>query len=193
MDLRLGGRSSLSAFANGKATLTTTRRSLIASWKLRAGITLGLGLAGRSESAQANNNNNSCFLAGTRIKTTKGDVCIEELRIGDRVSTVSGETKRIKFIRRRAVSRGLSQSCTGAVKIRRFAIDGKVPHEYVGLLGTPAEPLVRFPHIVPLGDFRKPIEKVRHSILGRRVEIGGYGWGRSPAGLSINISSLRGQ
>ena len=131
MGLPLDGRSSVSSCANGKATLTTSRRSFIAGWKLCAGAALGLGLAGSSASAQVLSplkKKISCFLAGTRIKTTKGDVCIEELRIGGRVSTVSGEAKRIKFIGRRAVSREPSQSWIGPVKISRFAMDGKVPH-----------------------------------------------------------------
>jgi Hint domain len=128
---------SLDVSADRKATLTTSRRSFLAASKLvaGAGIALGSGLLGRSASAQAvataansRRKGVSCFLAGTRIKTTKGDVCIEELQIGDRVSTVSGEAKRIKFIGHRGVSREPSQSWTGPVKISRFAIDGEVPH-----------------------------------------------------------------
>jgi hypothetical protein len=37
----------------------------------------------------------SCFLSGTRIKIPKGEIKIEELRIGDKVLTVSGEAKPI--------------------------------------------------------------------------------------------------
>jgi hypothetical protein len=117
MESPLNRGSSLNACANGKATLTTSRRSFIAGWKLCAGAALGLGLAGRSATAQVlspfKKRKISCFLGGTRIKTTKGDVCIGELRIGDRVSTVSREPKRIKFIGRRVVSREPSQSWTG--------------------------------------------------------------------------------
>jgi hypothetical protein len=125
-------RTSLGVSADRKATLNTSRRSFLAGSKLFVGA-LGLGLAGRSASAQAlvpsiSKKHSSCFLAGTRIKTTKGDVRIEELRIGDGVSTVSGEAKRIKFIGVRELSREPSQAWTGPVKISRFAIDGKVPH-----------------------------------------------------------------
>jgi hypothetical protein len=72
----------------------------------------------------------SCFLHGTKIKTTKGEICIEELRIGDRVLTVLGEAKQVKFIGRRDVWRERSQPWNdqGPVKISRFAVDGKVPH-----------------------------------------------------------------
>jgi hypothetical protein len=109
-----------------------TRRSFISGWKLCAGVALGLGLAGRGASAQAPSvspvRRISCFLPGTRIKTPKGDVRIEQLQIGDRVSTVSGEAKRIKFIGSKTVSREPAQSRTGPVKISRFAMDGKVPY-----------------------------------------------------------------
>ena len=141
MDSPSDGRSSLNACVNGKATLTTSRRSFIAGWKLCAGAALGLGLAGRSASAQTRPppaplppptptpRPGSCFLAGTRIQSAKGEVCIEELQIGDGVLTISGQIKQIKFIGHRRVSPEPSQSWTGAglVKISRFAIDGKAP------------------------------------------------------------------
>jgi Hint domain len=133
MSLQLDGRGSLDA---EKATLATSRRGFIAGWKLCAGVALGLGLslAGRSASAQSlpttTNVRRSCFLLGTRIRTTEGEVNIEELRIGDNVLTASGETRPIKFIGRRKVSRNRSGlwNGDGPVKILRFAIDGKAPH-----------------------------------------------------------------
>jgi hypothetical protein len=132
------------ASTNEKATPATSRRSFIAGWKLCAGVALGLCLAGRSASAQAllaptqnpyqnpgqKGQNNSCFLSGTRIKAPEGETNIEDLRIGDNVLTASGETRPIKFIGRRKVSRERTGPWNGdgPVKISRFAIDGNAPH-----------------------------------------------------------------
>jgi hypothetical protein len=146
MALQADEKNFLDSSTNGKATLATSRRSFIAGWKLCAGVALGLGLglAGRSASAQTtaaptvSPKARPCFLAGTRIKTTEGEINIEELRIGDNVLTASGEGKPIKFIGRRKVSRERTGPWNGdgPVKISRFAIDGKAP--YSDLYASPA-------------------------------------------------------
>jgi Hint domain len=139
MGLQFDGRSPLDDSRNARATLGTSRRSFIAGWKQCAGAALGLCLAARSSSAQTASPTSSpttspikksCFLPGTRIKTPEGEVNIEELQIGDNVLTALGETRPVKFIGRRKVSRERTGSWNddGPVKISRLAIDGKAPH-----------------------------------------------------------------
>ncbi|MCB8875445.1 Hint domain-containing protein [Acidisoma silvae] len=44
-----------------------------------------------------------CFAAGTAIRTPRGDVAVEALRVGDQVRTVTGEARRITWIGHRAI------------------------------------------------------------------------------------------
>ena len=138
MSPQVDEKNFLDASANGKATLATSRRSFIAGWKLCAGVALGLCFRSSLARAVGPCVTCSCFLPGTRIKTTNGEVSIEELRIGDNVLTASGEIKPIKFVGRRKVSRERNRPWNGdgPVKISRFAIDGKAP--YSDLYVSPA-------------------------------------------------------
>ena len=45
-----------------------------------------------------------CFVSGTRIRTGRGDVCVEELQVGDRASAPDGSEAHIKWIGRRRIS-----------------------------------------------------------------------------------------
>jgi hypothetical protein len=139
-------------------------------------VALGLALTGRSSSAQAQSatarptptpvsgsgggRSVSCFLPGMRIQTPEREVRIEELRIGDEVLTAFGETKPVKFIGRKELSRQPSQTWNGEgpVKISRFAIEGKAPHSdlyvspahaiYINGILIPANNLVNGSNIV---------------------------------------------
>jgi len=44
-----------------------------------------------------------CFVAGTRLRTTRGDIAVEELAVGDLVLTASGERRSIRWLGHRKV------------------------------------------------------------------------------------------
>lgn len=70
-----------------------------------------------------------CFLRGTAIATPKGEVLVESLRVGDRVTTVTGKSMAVRWIGRQTFKR------TGAawtknvmpVRIARGALADGVP------------------------------------------------------------------
>ena len=72
----------------------------------------------------------SCFLSGTPVCTPEGECRIEELKIGDPVVTLSGESKPIKWIGRQRFKK--SSECWPKdfepIRIGRFALDERTPH-----------------------------------------------------------------
>ncbi len=71
-----------------------------------------------------------CFLRGTRIRTPEGQRRIEDLKIGDAVLTLSGQSKPIKWIGRQRFRK--STECWPKdfepIRISRFALDDRTPH-----------------------------------------------------------------
>lgn len=71
-----------------------------------------------------------CFLRGTSIMTPTGEVFIEDLQIGDRVETVAGKARAVKWIARQSYKRSGSpwKDSLVPIRIRRHALGPNTPH-----------------------------------------------------------------
>jgi len=70
------------------------------------------------------------YLRGTSIRTPNGERRIDELKIGDPIVTLSGESRLIKWIARlrfEEISECLAEGA-GPIRISRFALDERAPH-----------------------------------------------------------------
>jgi hypothetical protein len=102
-----------------------TRKILVNVDKL-----LGFRILGRPIGVKGGPAAPVCYLRGTRIRTPEGEPRIEELKIGDLVVTLSGESKPIKWIGRQRFKK--SSECWPRdfepIRISRFALDERSPH-----------------------------------------------------------------
>jgi Hint domain-containing protein len=119
--------------------LATSRRHFMSATMLVGGVLTALMVGPRQALAQGKGKGKGggggggahCFLKGTQILTPQGERSIEDLRIGDLISTVSGGAKPIKWIgRMRFESDGqaLWNEAVAPVKIVRGAFNGVLPH-----------------------------------------------------------------
>jgi hypothetical protein len=71
-----------------------------------------------------------CYLRGTSIRTKKTERRVEELKVGDLVVTLSGESKPIKWIGRQRFEKRSDRwpADVEPVRIRRFALNDRTPH-----------------------------------------------------------------
>lgn len=76
------------------------------------------------------NGSPTCFLRGTSIMTSKGEVRVEDLRIGDLVETVRGKAMPVKWVGRHVYKRNSPSWAAGIMPIRisRHALDAATPH-----------------------------------------------------------------
>ena len=92
---------------------------------------LGINALGRPIGVKVGITNGPvCYLRGNRLRTPEGERRIEELKIGDSVITLSGESKPIKWIgcqKFEKTSDGWPANLE-PVRISRLALDAQTPH-----------------------------------------------------------------
>ena len=74
--------------------------------------------------------NIECFLTGTRILTTRGEIAVENLQIGDKVQTADGKLELIKWIGRQTVEPNRVKNPLRGypVLIKAGALGNDIPH-----------------------------------------------------------------
>ncbi len=131
-----------------QAGLTTSRRNFVASVAL-LGSTLSLSVMRPTSAAACHDAHNlgkpnddksgCCFLAGTRLATPSGEIAIEDLQIGDLVTTAAGEARPIKWLARMRFERPDGEAWgrdVRPVRITAGALDGQTPHRDLRVSGA---------------------------------------------------------
>jgi O-antigen biosynthesis protein len=118
-------------------TLTVTEGASSVSLKLGAASYPGIHWVASSDGGTGTDITPACFCRGTLILTEKGEVAVEDLAIGDRVVTLSGALRAIKWIGRRAYD-GRFVAANRAVLPIRVAAGALAP-------GLPARDLLLSP------------------------------------------------
>ncbi|MDB5593886.1 MAG: hypothetical protein JWM36_847 [Hyphomicrobiales bacterium] len=116
------------------------------------GNAYGLGGGGSVANSGGNGAGPFCFLKGTRILTSKGEVCVEDLRVGDHVLTVDDRDVEIRRIGRHTYGAASSSASdeTMPIRISRFALDDRSPSR--DLYVSPAHALLIDGYLMPAKD-----------------------------------------
>lgn len=112
-----------------------------------------------------------CFLCGTRLLTPGGEVAIDELNIGDRVTTESGEMRAIRWIGRITVERrGDAPWHTSAMPVRVTKDAFNVGHPHRDLYLSPSHMVHLNGVLIPVGDLINGRTITAVDVEGDRLE-----------------------
>jgi hypothetical protein len=127
--------------SSGLGNWRRTRRNVLSAGGLLAGAVLSQLGASKANAGNGKGNNGNgkgngggggaCFLRGTRLLTPSGERKVEELRIGDLVTTLSSEAKPITWIGRRVYRRATDSRYPKSalpVRVARGALGPDAPH-----------------------------------------------------------------
>jgi hypothetical protein len=134
---------------DGTAILGSATADAGGAWSLPLSLSTGTYTLTASEPDSAGNfgvasvtfDTASCFLAGTRISTHRGEIAVEDLAIGDLILTPDGDARPIRWIGRRAYPAwALARNpALRPVRITRSALAASVPER--DLLLSPSHAL----------------------------------------------------
>ncbi len=115
----------IAAAAGARVAAVTITAGAILSASNANGMGRNWGKRGRKGQHSSN-----CFLRGTTLSTPTGEINVEELSVGDLITTVNGEAMPIRWIGRRTYNpaRYFAAENVMPIRIRRHALDRKVPH-----------------------------------------------------------------
>ncbi len=94
----------------------------------------------------------ACFVAGTRIRAERGDTPVEHLQIGDRVATLDGALKPVRWIGRRAYPAAAlhAHDELRPIRIRAGTLAAGIPHR--DLLVSPMHAMLLHGVLIPAAD-----------------------------------------
>jgi hypothetical protein len=121
---------------SSKVAYKTSRRSFVAAAAVFAAMvaaqkTNAMARPPRDRDRDRDRGGRGCFLRGTRILTPQGEVAVEDLAVGNLVTTIDGTAKPIKWIGCWSVKSTSAERWPGEVlpiKVARSALGHLVPH-----------------------------------------------------------------
>jgi Hint domain len=169
---------------NLKLACKTTRRGLAAAVPVFVAMVAAHKAMAMALPPTKERRSPSCFLRGTRILTPKGEVKVEDLTVGDLVTTIDGTAKAIQWIGSWTLPNTAAERWPGEmlpIKVSRSALDQSIPHTdlflspfhsvYIDGLLVPVRNLVNGRSIVHCGALASDtieyfhVELIRHDVI----------------------------